>query len=472
MRNRKTAMFLSTLFLLTACSAYHKQDAEAGRGPEIQVVETLPSMEEGPTLPPEDKQKETIEELTIPEQTKETMNPEIILATDIHYLAKELTDFGQAFVEMAELGDGKLVPYVWEITDAFLDEVIARKPQALLLTGDLTLEGELASHEALAQKLERVAAAGIPVMVIPGNHDLNNSKAAEYKENGSLPAVKTTPEEFRTIYADYGYDDAISCDPASLSYVGELKDGTWILMLDSCQYENGALVGGMIRLETYEWIDKVMEQAWEEDRRVIAVAHHNLLDESRIYEEDCTIEHAEELKEKLAGWGISLFLSGHLHVQHYRYTEDYDIQEIVTASLSTSPCMYGVLKYFENNEFDYHTEKVDVSTWARKKGNPDINLQNFENYADEFLQQVFYNKAWADLQRYSLSTEERTIMAELYALLNVYAVAGRAQEIRDHSMALPAYELWQEYSRTDILCMYLNEILEDAVCNYNVLRRP
>lgn len=76
---------------------------------------------------------------------------------------------------------------------------------------------------------------------------------------------------------------------------------------------------------------------------MIAVAHHNLLDESRIYEEDCTIEHSDELERFLDDWDVELFLSGHLHVQHYRTSEDHDIDEIVTGALTTSPCPYGVL---------------------------------------------------------------------------------------------------------------------------------
>ena len=119
---------------------------------------------------------------------------------------------------------------------------------------------------------------------------------------------------------------------------------------------------------------------------MIAVAHHNLLDESRIYEEDCTIEHSDELERFLDDWDVELFLSGHLHVQHYRTSEDHDIDEIVTGALTTSPCPYGVLNYKGPGDFTYHTEKVDVSSWAEKKDNPDTNLQNFEEYADEFLQ--------------------------------------------------------------------------------------
>jgi len=472
MKKRMIPVFLAGLMMLGGCSAYHRKEVPSSSGLEIERVETLPTEAEGPTLSQQEQWETTVPALELEQGTESHNNPEIVIASDIHYLAKELTDFGPAFEHMVETGDGKVTTYVWEITDAFIDEVIQRRPQALILSGDLTLEGERVSHEALAQKLRQVENAGIPVFVIPGNHDINNAKAASFRGGETIPAVTTTPEAFAEIYEEFGYGEAVNRDPESLSYVAELKDGTWLLMLDSCQYENGAMVGGMIRTETYQWMDQVLDDAWFEDRQVIAVAHHNLLDESRIYEKDCTIEHAEELGEKLNGWEIGLFLSGHLHVQHYKYSENYDVDEIVTGSLSTSPCLYGVLKYFGPHEFDYHTESVDVTAWAEGRGNPDFNLQEFSTYADGFLQQVFYNQAREGLSKHALSVRERNDMAELYALLNVYSVAGRAWEIKEETMKRPAYELWQEYNRTDILSMYLEEILEDAVCNYNVRHKP
>ena len=57
-------------------------------------------------------------------------------------------------------------------------------------------------------------------------------------------------------------------------------------------------------------------------------------------------------------------------------------------------------------------------------------------------------------------------------MLNVRAVGGRAYEIKDYVMATPYYELWQQYDRTSIMCMYMNEILEDAVVDYNEKSRP
>lgn len=476
MKKKLAALLLAGVLGLAGCSAYHQQDQPTEGGPTIERVTPETTEAQGPTLSPEAAQTETIAPLEIgggPVSAEAPVfNPEIMIASDIHYLAKELTDFGPAFQRMVNGGDGRMPSYVWEITDAFLEEVILRRPQALILSGDLTLEGERSSHEALARKLSRVEAYGIPVYVIPGNHDVGNPLAAYYKGEEVIPTVQTTTRDFETIYADFGYKEAVSRDPASLSYVAELPDGTWMLMLDSCQYENGALVGGMIRKETYGWLEEVLETGWFDEKPMIAVAHHNLMDQSRIYEEDCTIEHAEELGELLGGWDVKLFLSGHLHVQHYKTSWEYQMDEIVTASLSTSPCIYGVLEYAGGDDYSYHTETVDVSSWAQDKSNPDVNLQNFDVYADEFLQSVFYREAQENLRDYVLTEEKREIMAELYAILNVYAVAGKAYEIHEEVTKLPAYSLWQEYSRTDIQAMYLNEILEDAVCDYNFFKRP
>ena len=88
------------------------------------------------------------------------------------------------------------------------------------------------------------------------------------------------------------------------------------------------------------------------------VAHHNLLEESKVYVDDCTIEHSEELIQKLEGENIPLFLSGHLHVQHFMRNNSFGIHEIVTSSLSTPPCQYGVLEYMEDESFSYHTRQV------------------------------------------------------------------------------------------------------------------
>ncbi len=88
----------------------------------------------------------------------------LIVATDLHYLSPELIERGGLFEEMLRTGDGKQTDYIGQLTDAFLEEVIEEKPQGLILSGDLTFNGEKKSHEELAGKLKRVEEAGISAM--------------------------------------------------------------------------------------------------------------------------------------------------------------------------------------------------------------------------------------------------------------------------------------------------------------------
>lgn len=100
---------------------------------------------------------------------------------------------------------------------------------------------------------------------------------------------------------------------------------------------------------------------------MIPVAHHNLLEESKIYVDDCTIEHGEQLVDILDEWDVKLFLSGHLHVQHTMRSEDNrGVWEAVTASLATPACQYGVLTCRDDGSYQYGTWSVDVESWARE----------------------------------------------------------------------------------------------------------
>ena len=92
-----------------------------------------------------------------------------------------------------------------------------KKPQAVILSGDLTFNGEKLSHQKLAQKLRRLTEAGIDVWVIPGNHDLNNSAAASFSQDQARRVESVSAAEFSAIYQNLTNRKAISQDPNSLS---------------------------------------------------------------------------------------------------------------------------------------------------------------------------------------------------------------------------------------------------------------
>lgn len=434
--------------------------------PTEPVPDTIPAFPDGET--------EAESESSGGPGGEEEPEPEkvLILGTDIHYLSRELTDGGSGFQYMVEHGDGKVVTYIEQITDAFLEEVIAAKPDVLILSGDLTLDGEKKSHGELAEKLYAVEEAGIPVLVIPGNHDINNHHAAQYKGDDRFPAEFTTPAEFREIYKDFGYDEAISEDRTTLSYVYELDDRNRLMMLDSCQYKKKALVGGAILTDTYEWIEDQLEDAWDNGMNVIPVAHHNLLEESEIYVDDCTIEHSEQLVDILENWDVPLFLSGHLHVQHaMRSEENRGVWEIVTSSLATPACQYGRISFWNNGSFMYETRAVDVESWAQEHGRKEKDLLKFDTFKEPFLRRVFYNQSYDALEKIpEISEEERVRMSKLYSELNYHYYQGTAYQIRDQVKKDPDYELWLEDGALTILSDYVQYIISDAKHDYNKVR--
>ena len=186
---------LAAAVVLIGCGHQKSDPADATAISQESQTESETQQEAVSTETEEDKtadsSTETEEEQTTDSSTDAEWIENIMLATDIHYFSDSLTDGGPRFQEMVEYGDGKIVTYIDQITDAFLDEVVKQHPDALVLSGDLTLNGEKASHKDLAEKLHRVENHGIPVLVIPGNHDINNHQAARYREkNGFLQNIR------------------------------------------------------------------------------------------------------------------------------------------------------------------------------------------------------------------------------------------------------------------------------------------
>lgn len=487
MRRYRSRWILEALLLpallLGACSR------EAGRPAKPVETETESSVDAGPDrtgeseeIPTEESIKESPGEIepfpSVPEETKETTavgpseyewEKRAVIGTDIHYLSRTLTDGGSGFQYMVEHGDGKVVTYIEQITDAFLEEMIRQKPDVLILSGDLTLDGEKRSHEELAEKLYLVENAGIPVLVIPGNHDINNRHAAQYQGEERFPAEFTTPEEFREIYQDFGYNEAVSEDRISLSYVYEVDEYNRLLMLDTCQYQQKALVGGAILTDTYDWIEEQLEDAWDNGMNIIPVAHHNLLDESEIYVDDCTIEHGEQLVNILENWDVPVFLSGHLHVQHSKRSEDNrGVWEMVTSSLATPACQYGNLLFRDDGSFRYWTQSVDVERWAKRHNRAEKDLLEFDDFKEPFLRRVFYNQSYDALAPIGeLNEKQKEQMSELYSELNYHYYQGTAYQIRDRVLKDPDYQLWLEDGAFTILTDYVQYIVSDAKRDYN-----
>lgn len=378
-----------------------------------------------------------------------------VIASDLHYIAPELTDGGPGYQQALKNGDSKFMPYVEEITDAFLDEVLADPPDVVLLTGDLTFNGAEISHRRLAGKLQRLEDAGIPVLVLPGNHDVYNENAALYR-GGSFERVPfASGESFAEIYRDFGPGEALSADSDSLSYVWQLNEQVWIMMLD----ENTAHDFCGLSDRSFQWIEAQLQKAREEGRFVLVAGHQNVFQHS-IFRGGYVIQGAQRLQELLRRYGVPLCLSGHLHTQHV-LSED-GLTEIATSALCSYPCQYAVLTA-EDGRLRYGTRRLDLAAWAERNGRPDAVFQDFAGAAGAYMDAHFTPAGMAPL------VDDPVLWAEMLAYLQALNRAYFSGDLREIAALDPDGRLaglWAE--ENGMTAWYLRSVLDEEGNDHTV----
>ncbi|MEG0091445.1 MAG: metallophosphoesterase, partial [Oscillospiraceae bacterium] len=367
-------------------------------------------------------------------------NIEIIQATDIHYLSQQLTDNSPAFVEMMSEADGKLTHYIEPITEAFISQVMEEKPDFLILSGDLTFNGEKLSHLDFAKKIKKVNDSGVTVLVIPGNHDIDYPFSMGFEGDSAYPTERISKEEYEQIYQEFGLSKATSRDKETFSYFYSLSKKVQVLMLDV----NTGAQFGTVSEGTLNWIKSNLEAAKKEGIATVAVTHQNLLNQSQTLTKGFTIDNGEDLAKLLKEYNVKLNLSGHTHVQHIA-DSDGKLFDISTCALSVYPCQYGVVNInTKDMAIDYKIKKTEVSRWAQKNNITDENLKNFEEYSLEFFTQLSYNKAYNQLEETTIPTAEKEKMAMLFAQMNDYYFPGNLYDVVGELKESEGYRLWQK----------------------------
>lgn len=464
------------------------------------VVFTLPRLLEKervpvPSVQTTEPQTETLEEKSFPYETawgetesrrpfepdykpgepvkREKLPAHILFASDIHYMSRSLTDYGNAFHELIDNGDGKAVRYMPQIWDAFAGEVIAAQPDALVLSGDLTINGERVNHEELTAHLSVIEAAGVPVVVIPGNHDINNPYATAYFGDEQSFIETVTPEEFWQFYQNFGYGEAVSYAPDSMSYLYILNDTTWLLMLDTCIYTPENRVGGELRPGTMKWIEQCLQEAYAQGITVLPVGHHNLQELSRVYVEECVLQNHDEALALFERYLTPAYFSGHLHVQRIMKhktepgvpDEVYGIWEIVSNSLIIPPCRYGSLTLHVDGSMSYHTKSVDVSGFAAANGETNPDLLDFSAFSDRYIHSVIRRQIYDSLE--DLPDYIKESLADFYAELYRDYNAGRQINYSERKKE-PGYAWWDRFMNPSIQFRQVEGMMRDGMSvNHN-----
>ena len=320
--------------------------------------------------------------------------------SDPHYFPAEYQGTRAEAYQNQTSGDLRLMGENEALTTAAVDQMLADSedgsrplPKVLLVTGDLTSEGEKAGHEGFAAQMKRLQNAGVTVLVIPGNHDLYNYDAmtfqsdAQVKDGGS-GSLWTTEADFRSIYASMGYDAQATIEASKgtidsieyfksvesggvancqggLSYVAKTASGVAFIMVDSEVYSpdwNGrdkawGQGAGMMSNDLLEWAKTQAGQLNDEGYTVIAGIHHPVLEHQATAETEFitdrvdvdngdgtrSTDNSHYIATQLADAGIHYVFSGHMHendVASYTTAKGNVIYDMETGGLCAYPAPY------------------------------------------------------------------------------------------------------------------------------------
>jgi 2',3'-cyclic-nucleotide 2'-phosphodiesterase (5'-nucleotidase family)/3',5'-cyclic AMP phosphodiesterase CpdA len=264
--------------------------------------------------------------------------------------------------------DRKLLKESPAILDSVVTSVSNAHPNIVLVTGDLTKDGELASHLAVSNRLQNLKDGGAKVFVCPGNHDINNPHSLFYDGSATNPAPTIQSNDFATIYAPFGYRDAIARDPNSLSYVAEPTPGLWILSMDACHYEknNGATApytGGYFDDARLTWITNQLAAARSQGKFVLGMVHHGVMEHyagQKTLFPEYVLDNYKTIDQLFAGYGMKVVFTGHYHAQDVAEASlsQGTLFDIETGSTVTYPCPYRVLDLSNNGVLTVNSYKV------------------------------------------------------------------------------------------------------------------
>ncbi|MBR6980333.1 MAG: metallophosphoesterase [Prevotella sp.] len=308
----------------------------------------------------------------------------IFAISDIHVMSPDLVFDPTNSLYVKDMAESrKLQAESYEIFCAYVDTIKALRPELVVIPGDLTKDGEQLSHQMVAAKLQELLDMGIPTLVIPGNHDMENDNGRLYTATGRQKLERFTPEQFEQIYYNFGLKDAIDRDPISLSYVCEPIEGLRFIGIDDCRipsrgdtkYGDGEY--GRIRPATLEWVLAQADRAKEENKVVVAAVHHQLMyhynGQERVMPSAAT-ENGDSIARLFADHGIRMVLTGHMHMPNVSRMVGFEgtdtITEVNLASTICYPSQYALLTINDN----LSTMRMDTRALKSTQNLPHVQL--------------------------------------------------------------------------------------------------
>ena len=393
----------------------------------------------------------TVSLLTAAVSAADDADLRIAAASDLHF------NFPREEIEGPEIGsiDDPLFWYANRraamedesgfIIDAFLRQCAESDCDYVLIAGDLADSGRSLreEHEAVAAKLRAFEReSGKQVFVINGNHDLGAGDSA------------TKMQDFKEIYADFGYDRALTVRENDCSYTADLGGKYRLIALDSCDYDKSTEDG--MTPDKLSFVRVEAAKAKRDGRYPIVMMHHNLLDHmpmQRIVSRNFIVRFHRTTAELFADWGVRVVLSGHEHCGDatvFTSALGNKIYDFAITSLTMYPLCYMTM-HFSDDAIRYDSvpvSRIDTDALtAAVHGYTDEQINamqaDLNAYAKGFLKKGVEYRLWL-----SLTMEKMGIKESDFYYDAAYAVFSRLNEL----LSMPLYgensvqALGREYS--------------------------
>lgn len=243
-------------------------------------------------------------------------------------------------------GSGNLYSESTAITKQFLYDAAENGAQFILICGDLTRSGKEEQHLRIAQMFRSFTQeTGVPVYVVPGNHDYFNSR----------------PDDFKRYYAEFGYDNALVVDDKTASYVTDIIGNFRLIGVDSTNPGND---GDGIDGRLLKWIEAQVKQAKKDGKEIIYMMHHPLLEHlflGRIIMKDFIVSNTDYMAEKFCDMGIKMVFTGHEHgndVASFTGRKGNTVYDVLTTALTAYPLEYRMATY-NGEEYKFEINGID-----------------------------------------------------------------------------------------------------------------
>jgi Icc protein len=173
---------------------------------------------------------------------------------------------------------------------AAIDQLLQRREalgpfDAVLVTGDVSDDGSADSYALARAELDRL---GLPILVIPGNHDSRDALRAAFSDLPTMPAT------------------------GLIDWLADVGD-TRVIGLDTLVEGQG---GGRLRAESLLHLDAALAEAGS--RPVVVALHHPPLLTGIRFMDVIGLENTAALDARLAAAsGQILVVAGHVHGVHH-----------------------------------------------------------------------------------------------------------------------------------------------------------